>query len=123
MDGQFVEFLFVERAIPVFISGLEPGYDRCQKCVFINCAIFIRVYSAEFLKRKNSRHLGPVQGAFLLAIQRLEPIDCSLFDLVNAESAIVVSVPLLKERVHFQMLRLSRHGNCPDYNQSSEPDK
>jgi len=49
----------------------------------------------------------------------------SLLDFVNAESAVVISVPLLKEGVDVETLglHLPCHWDCADYNENNEPDQ
>jgi hypothetical protein len=61
----------------------------------------------------------------VIAIQLLEPFNRSFLDFVNAESAIVVSVPLLKEGVDVETLglRLPCQWDCADYNENNELDQ
>ncbi len=64
------------------IGGLEEFLDHSEILVLVQCPIFVGVGLPEFPCRYRGAELPPIEGAVMIAIERVEPRASSLFDLV-----------------------------------------
>ena len=86
------QFFCIQCPVTIRISGLEAPLDKRKIFILCQRLVVIGICSFQFLRRKTSSQLAPIEGSIVIAVKTIKYSGCRFFGLCKINRTVVISI-------------------------------